>query len=304
MSRRGPAGPARLLCVDKPAGPTSFDVVRRVRRVSGQRRVGHGGTLDPFATGLVVVGLGPATRLLDLLARGDKVYHATIRFGRETDSCDRTGETVAEAAVVFDRPALDQALAGFVGEQSQVPPRLSAVRVEGQRSYRRARAGEDFEVPARSVTIHALEVLDFEPPLLELRVRCGGGTYIRSLARDLGRALGTRAHLEELRREQVGTFTVEEAVPLEELEDRWDDGAIAVEPGALVRHWPRLRLGDDRVRGVRQGVQPQPEWWADAAWPELPERVALLDHEERLVAVAERRGAALRLSVVLPEVST
>lgn len=302
MSRRGPAGPARLLCVDKPAGPTSFEVVRQVRRVSGQRRVGHGGTLDPFATGLLVVGLGPATRLLGLLAGGGKVYHATVHFGVETDSADLTGEVVDRCEVGFDREALRAVLGSFMGAQSQVPPRLSAIRVEGRRSYDRVRAGEAFELAARDVRIDGIELLSAELPFAELRVACSGGTYIRSLARDLGRALGCCAHLHALRRERVGAFSLGEAVPLDALEARWDGGRLAHAPIEIARDWPRLLLDRERAAAVRHGRQPDAAWWAPLGWNEVPPRAALVDESGELVAVTERDGSGrLVLSTVLPD---
>lgn len=301
MSRRGPAGPARLLCIDKPAGPTSFEVVRQVRRVSGQRRVGHGGTLDPFATGLLVVGLGPATRLLGLLTGGRKVYHATACFGVETDSGDPTGAVVDRRPVTFTVADLERQLPRFTGIQSQVPPRLSAIRVEGRRSYDRVRAGEDFELTARDVHVYGFELLDAELPRASFRITCSGGTYIRSLARDLGRALGCCAHLEALRRERVGEFSLDEAVALERLAERWDDGRVTCAPVEIARGWPRLVLDPERAAAVRCGRQPETEWWTQAGWDEVPPRVALVDTAGELVAVAEGDGSRrLSLVTVLP----
>lgn len=301
MRRRGPSGPARLLCADKPAGPTSFDVVRQVRRTTGEQKIGHAGTLDPFASGLLILGLGPATRLLGLLSEGDKQYEATVAFGAETDTCDPTGRVVHTSAVPVDADALSTVLPRFVGAVQQIPPQYSAVRIDGRRSYDRARAGEDFEMPVRTVHVHAIDVLDLQPPHLHLRIRCSGGTYIRSLARDLGRALGTRAHLLALRRESVGPFTLDDAVPMDAIAQRWKEGTLTLDPVELVRDWPRLVLDPEQVGAVRHGRQPDRSWWSGQDWTHLPARVALLDATGRLVAVAEAAGAErLELSVVLP----
>jgi tRNA pseudouridine55 synthase len=301
MSRE-PGGPPRLLCIDKPDGMTSFDVVRRVRHVTGYRRVGHAGTLDPFATGVLVLGLGPATRLMRFLAEGSKVYEATVFFGSETDSEDRTGTCVRESARVPVADEVQAVLAGFTGRIQQVPPRLSAIHIDGERSYRRARRGEEVELPVREVFVHELELVGYDLPRARLRISCGGGTYIRSLARDLGRVLDSAAHLEELRRTEVGDFGEDRAVPLDEFEEYWQSGGRGFDPSDLVGGWPCLRLDAARVTAVRQGAQPDPEWWSDEDWVDLPERVALLGPGGALIAIATPRNkGSLRLACVLPE---
>jgi tRNA pseudouridine55 synthase len=210
-----------VLVCDKPAGVTSHDVVARVRRLAGQRRVGHGGTLDPPATGVLVVALGRATRLLPYLPLEPKRYLAVIAFGTETDTLDATGTVVATAGTAgVDRPSLERALAGFLGPQQQVPPMVSAVKVGGERLYAKARRGETVAREPRPVTIHALELRELaggEQPLATVAVTCSGGTYVRSLAADLGRALGTVAHLARLRRTAVGNFAEADARSLDEL---------------------------------------------------------------------------------------
>src|SRR6266545_3163102 len=197
---------------------TSHDVVARVRRLAGQRRVGHGGTLDPPATGVLVVALGRATRLLPYLPMEPKRYLAVIAFGAETDTLDAAGTVVAEAdAAEVDGPALERALAGFLGVQEQVPPMVSAVKVGGERLYAKARRGETVERKPREVTIHALELRELaggERPVATVVVTCSGGTYVRALAADLGRALGTLAHLASLRRTAAGSFGEADAHPL------------------------------------------------------------------------------------------
>jgi tRNA pseudouridine55 synthase len=198
--------------VDKPEGWTSHDVVAFLRRVLGTRRVGHGGTLDPAATGLLVVLYGRATKLADALHRARKTYLADVALGHETTTDDREGEPTLQAPV----PPLDDALvrerlASFIGIREQVPPAFSALHVDGQRAYARARRGETVTLAARRVEIDALELLARSDSALRLRVTCSAGTYVRALARDVGRALGTRAHLAALRREQVGPFSLERA---------------------------------------------------------------------------------------------
>ena len=212
-----------MLVCDKPAGMTSHDVVARVRRLAGQRRVGHGGTLDPPATGVLVLALGRATRLLPFLPTEPKRYLATIAFGAETDTLDAAGAVTATAdAAAVDEPSLRAALARFVGPQQQVPPMVSAIKVAGERLYAKARRGEQVERAPRPIVVHALELLELqrgERPLATVAVTCSGGTYVRSLAADLGRALGTLAHLASLRRTAVGRFTEADAHPLAELEE-------------------------------------------------------------------------------------
>jgi tRNA pseudouridine55 synthase len=230
-----------VLVCDKPAGMTSHDVVARVRRLAGQRRVGHGGTLDPPATGVLVVALGRATRLLPYLPMEPKRYLAVIAFGAETDTLDAAGTVVAEAdAAEVDGPALERALAGFLGVQEQVPPMVSAVKVGGERLYAKARRGETVERKPREVTIHALELRELaggERPVATVVVTCSGGTYVRALAADLGRALGTLAHLASLRRTAAGAFDEAGARPLDELQTLAESdrlGEVVIEPATAL----------------------------------------------------------------------
>jgi tRNA pseudouridine55 synthase len=220
-----------VLVCDKPAGVTSHDVVASVRRLAGQRRVGHSGTLDPPATGVLVVALGRATRLLPYLPLEPKRYEAVIAFGTETDTLDATGTVVATAdAAGVDQPALERAMAGFLGPQQQVPPMVSAVKVGGERLYAKARRGETVERAPRPVTIYDLELRELtggDQPLATVAVTCSGGTYVRSLAADLGRALGTVAHLARLRRTAVGGFGEADARSPDELRAMADTGRLA-----------------------------------------------------------------------------
>ncbi|HEX5691816.1 MAG TPA: tRNA pseudouridine(55) synthase TruB, partial [Roseiflexaceae bacterium] len=209
-----------FLNIDKPAGPTSHDVVARVRRIARQKRVGHAGTLDPAATGVLVVGLGQATRLIEYVQDAtSKRYHSVVFLGATTTTDDAEGEIIARAPLpALDSQAIEAALAAFRGTILQVPPMFSALHHEGRRLHELARAGQIVERAARPVTIEQLHLLDWSPPLLTLDVVCGKGTYIRSLARDVGEALGCGGYLQALRRTAVGTFTVADAVSLETLE--------------------------------------------------------------------------------------
>ena len=219
-----PEGPPEgLLLVDKPSGWTSHDVVARIRRVCGTRRVGHAGTLDPMATGVLVLGVGRATKLLTFLVGCDKGYAATVRLGESTVTDDAEGDVVASAdAGDVSRAALDAAVAGLTGAIRQVPSSVSAIKIDGQRSYARVRSGEDVKLAARPVTVSRFAVLDVRPAGtcldVDIEVEVSSGTYVRALARDLGSALGVGGHLTALRRTRVGRYAFADAVPLESLE--------------------------------------------------------------------------------------
>ncbi len=212
-----------LLLVDKPPGWTSHDVVARIRRVCGTRRVGHAGTLDPMATGVLVLGVGKATKLLTFLVGCDKGYAATVRLGESTVTDDAEGEVVASAdAGDVSRAAIDAAVAGLTGAIRQVPSSVSAIKIDGQRSYARVRSGEDVRLAARPVTVSRFAVLDVRSAGtgldVDIEVEVSSGTYVRALARDLGSALGVGGHLTALRRTRVGRYAIADAVPLESLE--------------------------------------------------------------------------------------
>jgi tRNA pseudouridine55 synthase len=238
-----------LLVIDKPAGLTSHDVVGRVRRLVGMKRVGHGGTLDPFATGILVVAVGRATRMLQYVQDSQKGYRAHVVLGASTDTGDVDG-VLNETGDRDDWPSLDEvtaAVATLVGEIEQVPPVYSAIKVGGRKLYEMARAGEQVEVPTRTVTIHALDVLSYEPPHLFLDIHCGKGTYVRSIARDLGTALDTEGYCHGLRRTNSGGFCLADAWTLDELAERdlrdeWP--AIALHPDAALSELPVIVLGE------------------------------------------------------------
>ncbi len=222
MTRRQISG---ILNIDKPAGITSHDVVDRVRQIAGQRRVGHAGTLDPAATGVLVVCLGQATRVVEYLMASDKVYRAQIRLGVSTDTHDARGCVTATAEVDVGEEKVRKALASFVGSIQQVPPMFSALKRDGVPLYELARQGITVERKPRSVVIGDIELLDWNPPLLTILVECSPGTYIRALARDLGQKLSCGAHLHSLTRLASGHFTLEEAVDLDELAEAFAHGS-------------------------------------------------------------------------------
>lgn len=252
---------AAFLVVDKPAGITSHDVVATLRAVTGEKKVGHTGTLDPFATGVLPLALGKATRLIQYLDEDLKVYDATIALGQRTDTGDPTGQVVGEAAVPDLEPqGLRAVLAGFVGVRMQEPPRYSAVKVDGRPLYAYARAGKDVRAKARPVRIDAVDLVELEPPLLRVRITCGRGTYARVLADEIAVALGTVGHLSNLRRERSGPFDLGRALDLPTLAELvarpTDDGSVR--PWAQVL---RPARGAERVpwrprAEVRAGLAP------------------------------------------------
>jgi tRNA pseudouridine55 synthase len=215
-----------ILVVDKPLGATSFDMVRRVRRGTGEKRVGHAGTLDPAATGVLLVLLGQATRITEYLMDMPKTYKGTVRLGVSTTTYDAEGQVTGERdASDVAEAAMRDALAAFVGEIEQVPPAHSAVKVEGERAYHRARRGEAVALKARPASIYSIDLLRYDPPRVEIQVECGRGTYIRSLAHDIGERLGCGAHLASLVRTRVGPFSLDAAADGEALEAALADGS-------------------------------------------------------------------------------
>jgi tRNA pseudouridine55 synthase len=240
-----------LVIVDKPATWTSHDVVGRLRRLAGTRRVGHAGTLDPMATGVLVVGVGRATRLLGHLAHSDKDYLATVRLGRTTTTDDADGETVTtvDAGAVTD-PALAAAMRALTGDIDQVPSSVSAVKVDGVRSYARVRSGEQVSLPARPVHVARFELLRRDGDDLDVAVTCSTGTYVRALARDLGVALGVGGHLTALRRTRVGGFQLSDARTLQQLEQSLDTVPLAAAVGSS---FPRVDVSDEQARRLAFG---------------------------------------------------
>ena len=252
---KGPVRQSGLVIVDKPGGMTSHDVVARVRRLAGTKKVGHAGTLDPMATGVLVVGVEKATRLLGYLTLTEKEYAATIRLGQSTSTDDAEGEITGSASAAdVSAETLDKAVAGLVGEIQQVPPAVSAIKVGGQRAYKLTRAGTAPELQARPVTVYEFTITAVrrEAELLDVdaTVRCSSGTYIRALARDLGTALGTGGHLTRLRRTRVGGYGVQDARTLEQLADRFEVLPLAQAASAA---FPRRNLTSDEARRLANG---------------------------------------------------
>ena len=293
--------------MDKPAGVTSHDVVSVARRALGEKRIGHGGTLDPFATGLLVLLVGRATRLLPHLPGEPKVYEAVIRFGAETETEDLEG-TASREAPLPTRAALLAALPALTGTLAQVPPAYSAKRIDGRRAHALARAGEAVELKAVTIRVDRWEVLDLtdaagvalaadaapDTPVGEARVRvtCGGGTYVRSLARDLARVAGSAAHLSALRRVRSGPFRVEDAQTVGDL----TEGRVRLQPAlAALPGFPVQRLSADEVARIARGIDVVAA--ADGAWGALtnPDNGAL-------VALAERRSDRWQPRVLMHEV--
>jgi len=297
MTKIGAArGDGGLVVVDKPAGWTSHDVVGRVRRIARTRRVGHAGTLDPMATGVLVLGVERATKLLGHLALTDKGYAATVRLGQSTLTDDAEGEpTGGASAVGVTRAAAEAGLAALTGSISQVPSAVSAVKVAGQRAYARVRAGEEVELAPRRVTVSRLDLIGCRRPApelldLDVEVDCSSGTYVRALARDLGAALGVGGHLTALRRVRVGPFTLADALTLEQLAERADPVPVPLD-AAVAAAFPRRDLDAAAAARLAHGGRLEP---VGLAGP-----YGAFDPAGAVVALVEESGGAARPLVVL-----
>jgi tRNA pseudouridine55 synthase len=287
-----------LLIIDKPEGLTSHDVVARVRRILRTRRVGHTGTLDPFATGVMVILVGRATRLAQFLDKDVKEYEALVRLGFETDSGDRTGSRNAEFGIrneeiakFLDKTDLDTVLEKFRGEIEQVPPMYSAKKIEGKKLYELARAGKVIERKPIKVTIHALELLSDEEirdprSAIRIRVVCSAGTYIRTLAGDIGKRLGTGAHLEELRRTRSGKFGLSESITLDKLERLDDPDSALRRMEEAVSELPECVLPPDRVEKTKNGLSTR----FDSAKITDGQAIRMLADSGELIAIGYYKG--------------
>jgi len=307
-----------LLVIDKAADMTSHDVVAGVRRILKERRIGHTGTLDPFATGVLLVLVGRATRLAQFLSGADKEYDAIIRLGYATDTGDRTGNRIAGPNAAPNKPRfsgwteaeIEQALASLRGWIDQVPPMYSAKKIGGKKLYELARRGEDVERAPVHVCIHELEAIRPDGQLVKdnqdgtfdfhVRVVCSAGTYVRTLAEDFGKRLSVGAHLAELRRTRVGDFTVTNAVTLEQLKTSFGEEAIGtmlLRPSAALSRLPFVHLSSDDVRRARNGMEVKvgETSWADG------EKVRMCDAGDHLIAIGDYDASTKRLhpSVVL-----
>jgi tRNA pseudouridine55 synthase len=259
-----------VLVVDKPVGLTSHDVVQIIRRGTGIRRAGHTGTLDPRASGVLVVLIGPAVRLSEYVSASDKRYQATIRLGSSTDTYDSEGTITGSTSV--DGITEDQfleVLQSFEGDIQQVPPPYSAVKVQGKKAYEMARKGEEVDLEPRNIKVYSLDLLEWAPPEVVIDVYCSSGTYVRSLANDLGNELGVGAHLIGLRRTRSGRFTLRDAVPLRRLKESFQAGdwyRYLIPAADALGDWPAVELDPDHVELVRHGhrieAEPGSEGWA------------------------------------------
>jgi tRNA pseudouridine55 synthase len=292
------AGPHGIAILDKPEGPTSHAMVARARKAWGTRRVGHAGTLDPLATGVLVLGLGTATRLLGHLSAQGKEYVATIALGIATSTDDAQGEVLRAEGARMSADEVEVAMNPWRGQVSQRPSAVSAVRIDGRRAHERVRAGEDVEVPEREVSIEAFDLLDLRQaevariPVtrIDVRVSCSAGTYVRALARDVGDAMGVGGHVEALRRTRSGDFTLEEACGPEDL-GRWPLLSAAT---AARRSLPWVEIPDDSVRAVTHGVR--------IPWPggTAEEGTVAFVNGDALLALAECRHGTAAYSAVFP----
>ncbi|WP_067783397.1 tRNA pseudouridine(55) synthase TruB [Actinomyces vulturis] len=315
-----------ILLIDKDQGVTSHDVVAAIRRLAATRKVGHAGTLDPMATGLLTIGIGSATRLLTYLVGADKTYEATIRLGQTTSTEDADGDITSHDGVRLDSGfllALESAMADLTGPQAQIPSAVSAIKVDGVRAYDRVRHGEDVQLEARDITVYAFDRLDH--PLADIaedgtavvdcqvRVRCSSGTYIRALARDLGKAMGCGAHLTALRRTHVGAMDVGEAHSIASLNDdvRSQEGEDCPKPittipmGQVAQAVCQcVMLSDSDVRALRYGQFLDRSILDNAVSPptasHLTDAWAGLDSHGNLVAMLVRRGRHVRPVCVFP----
>ena len=286
-----PEGGGALL-VDKPEGPTSHDVVNWARRSLGVRRIGHTGTLDPFASGLLVLLVGPVTRLAEYLFVLPKRYDARARLGIRTDTHDTEGKTVSvqDFGAELTQEQIEAELATFEGCVQQVPPQFSAKKVGGERMYKRARRGDTVEIRPVDVEIFEIRLTDFAPPEIDFTMACSSGTYVRAVARDLGDRLGVGAHLTALRRTAVGGFSVDRAVPGEVLREGLPpDPTHWVEPAAAVDHLTTIRVEAEAALRLRQGRAIP---WSGEADPEIGNLIAVMD-ETGLVGIAEIRNGHL-----------
>lgn len=288
-----------FLLVDKDGGWTSHDVVAKIRRLFGQKKVGHAGTLDPMATGLVVVGLGRATRLLRFVQALTKEYVATAVLGIATDTLDADGDETSRVPMPVDRADIERVLPGFVGNIEQIPPMVSAIKIDGRRLHELAREGKEIERPPRPVRIDSITIEDFDDgqhPQVTMRVRCGTGTYVRTLADDIAGALGGRAHLSALRRVSNGSLLVESAFTIADLEARHGAGSLeatVLPPADGLRDLPFTTIGEAEAVRARNGGSVE----LDAEHSASP--IRLLDTQGGLIGIYRVEGTQARPEVVV-----
>jgi tRNA pseudouridine55 synthase len=301
--------PHGILVVDKPAGLTSHDVVARARRILKTKRVGHTGTLDPFATGVLVLLIGKATRLAQFIDKDDKEYEALVRFGHQTDTGDKTGTRTADSGLAdeeiahrLERVDWDIVLSAFRGDIEQVPPMYSAKKVEGKKLYELARAGKEIERKPVTVTIKQLELIhengSRDPQsAIRIRVVCSAGTYIRTLAEDIGRSIGVGAHLQELTRTRAGRFGLNESVTLEAIENVGDPKSLLMPIEEAVINLPEFTLRADRVEKTLSGLptRANSDGFGDG------DHVRIIDEDKNLVAIGvfQKQESQVKPTIVL-----
>lgn len=275
-----------VLVVDKPIGLTSHDVVQIIRKGTNIRRAGHTGTLDPRASGVLVVLVGPAVRLSEYVSASDKRYQAVIRLGSTTDTYDAEGQVTSSSPVNITEEQFDAELKSFIGEIEQTPPPYSAIKIKGKKAYELAREGEEVELLPRKIQVYNLELLEWAPPEAVIDVYCSSGTYVRSLAYDLGEKLGCGAHLVGLRRTKSGRFTLRDAVPLRKLREAFEAGnwyQYLIPAAEALSDWHAIELTHEQVESVRHGHRvpgnPGEGQWARGI-SEAGELIALLEFDE------------------------
>jgi tRNA pseudouridine55 synthase len=285
-----------VILVDKPAGITSFQTLGAIKKIACTGKVGHAGTLDKFATGLLVVATGWCTRLAPWFTGLDKQYRATIRFGEETDTLDPEGEVIGTAGIPKNAEVA-RVIKDFLGPIEQVPPVYSAVHISGERAHRLARAGKPVELQPRRVEISAIEIQSFEPPDMVICVHCSKGTYIRSLARDIGKAAGSRAHVIALRRTHVGPFLVENAVAPDEIQLDKDviGAASALEH---FRDMQKTAVSPEIVKSVRNGQTIDMESLDTP--PKADGEIVITDRTGEMIAILDKKGTTCRYRLVVP----
>ncbi|HWQ46844.1 MAG TPA: tRNA pseudouridine(55) synthase TruB [Longilinea sp.] len=275
-----------VIVVDKPIGMTSHEVVQVIRRGTGIRRAGHTGTLDPRASGVLIILVGPAVRLSEYISASDKRYQAVIRLGTTTDTYDADGRVLSSADVHVTEQQFEEVLKSFIGEIEQIPPPYSAVKVNGRKAYEMAREGEEVDLAPRIITVYNLELLEWAPPEVVIDVYCSSGTYVRSLANDLGAKLGCGATLTGLRRTKSGRFTLRDAVPLRKLRDCFTDSTwyqYVIPAAEALSDWPAVELSYEQVDAIRHGhripSETLPEQTMARGISEQGELVALLEFD-------------------------
>jgi tRNA pseudouridine55 synthase len=279
-----------ILNINKPTGMTSHDVVARVRKLLAQRRVGHAGTLDPAASGVLPVCAGQATRVAEYLSESGKAYRATISFGIETDTFDAEGTVVqTTSTATLSLAHIESLLPAFLGEQMQVPPSYSAIKLQGQPAYKRARAGEELTLAARPIVIFHLDIIGWQPPCLILDIECSKGTYIRSLAHDLGERSGYGAHLRALVRTRSGPFRLADSITLDQLAEAAAQGTVGeyLQPAdTALEQYPAITLDEETAARVRHGN----------AFTGYGEAVGMNVGEQRLARVYDHGGRFLAIA--------